>query len=283
MKVTLLIFAALFATSYTMRTLSTLGADKVFYGNPWLVNKDKATCPDYERTDTWTDPNNNIVYATCMPIQLGNGGQCPRSVNYDKGCDTYNTTNTHDDRWRHNKHFCVEECTYDHDSCPTGSYCRPAPVYLQNTEGTVKNMCAYPQSTPPPHPKPTDKNYYENPWDKDAVNGACNHKDYHKRFFNENVYKYTDSTGTVWGMCMPQQEGDNSSCPIPPNFDDGLDAYNSNGSCFVECSHHTDLCPNGSKCMAAPSDIIVPESASYLKNVCMYQKGTTEKFAMESF
>merc|ERR1712151_1075135 len=102
--------------------------------------------------------------------------------------------------------------------------------------GTVRNMCAYPKSTPPPPPQPTDTNYYENPWTKDAQNGKCNQADYKARFLDERVYTHTDAVGTVWGMCMPVQKGDSSSCPIPPNFNKGMDGYASKGTCFLECS-----------------------------------------------
>lgn len=279
MKYTILLLA-LCASALAMQNLSSLSDEKTYYGNPWVAGQEDPQCASYERTDKWQDPNYNIEYATCMPVQQGNGGQCPRSKNYNKGCDAYATTNTHDTRWQHDKHFCVEECSYDHDSCPTGAECRPAPEYLQNTEGTVKNMCAYPKTTPPPPPPVDSTNYYESPWLK---NGACNKKDYKNRYFNETAYNHTAADGTVYGICTPVQEGDLSSCPVPPNFQHGLDAYNSNGNCFLECSSGASLCPNGSVCITAPEDAITPTSRSYMKNICVFAKTNTVRLNMAYF
>jgi len=270
-----IISLALVASAFTMRSFSTIDGQENYYGNPWLNDKEKGECPAYERLDKWLDPVVNMVYATCMPLLGGNLAACPRSNTYDEGCDAYNTTNSHDKRWDHNKHFCVEECTHAHKSCGKGAECRPAPQYLQNKEGTVRNMCAYPKGTPPPHPGPVATNYYESPWIKDAANGACNKKDYKNRFLDEEVYK-TTINGKVYGMCAPEQVGDSSSCPVPPNFDNGTDGYNSHNNCYVECS--SGPCPKGSECLDAPKDIAL----TWMKKVCMYAKPSTStiKFSM---
>lgn len=270
MKIAILLLV-LCASAYSMRSLSALG-DSPVYENPWTGDSENGKCDDKERLDKWTDINQNIVYATCMPIQGGNLGQCPRSASFDNGISNYNTVNKQDPRYGHNKHFCVEECSEAHDGCSEGAVCRPAPKYLMNEQDTVRMMCAYPKSTPPTPPTPKTSEYYESPWLVDSENGACNKKDYKNRFLNEEVYKHTDSNGKVWGMCMPRQEGDYSSCPVPPNFNLKLNAYDSVNSCFVECSDNASACPNGSVCLPAPTDIVSVTAQKYLKNVCMYAK-----------
>merc|ERR1711977_115877 len=274
---TILLLLAICASAYTMRSLSTLNGQPQYFGNPW-ANSEKGSCPEYERLFNYQDKNYpNMKFAICGPIIGGNLHECPRAETFDKGTDSYNTMDTRDSAYRLNKHFCVEECSHARDACAEGATCVPAPHYLQNHDdqigGTVKNICSYGKGHfPPPPPPGSPLNYYESPWIKDAINGACNKKDYKQRYYDEKVWKQTIN-GVEYGMCMPEQDGDSSSCPMPPMFHHGADGLDSKDLCYAECSHGS--CAPGAECMDAPQDIVVGDAKQWLHKVCMWRKPAT--------
>lgn len=271
---------AISATAYTLSPLSR-SSEEYYYGNPWNADKTVAKClgslfgEPTQRLDVYDvkTPEGDTKYAHCEPILGGNLAACPKPENYNKGLSAYNTMNTHDGKDDIHKHFCVEECSYNHGSCPSGSVCHAAPRYLMNPEGTVNYVCMYPNNSKPPPPPPTPGLVYEDPWIKDPINGKCNKFNWNAKTVDEDVYAHTTADGTVYGICRPTQYGNLSSCPPPPGFpDSGIDGYDSKEHCYLECSRKGSSCPKGSECLSAPAEIINSTSKPYLHNICMYPK-----------